>query len=217
MIRDVISNDGFVISTIFSLITLIIAKNINRRKFSDLLRILNNSNYFKIYKKEHQLINLFDSLLLLNFGVNCSAFVYVIYCSIYEIVEIELIQFIILFFFITVFILLKSTLQIIGGYVLELYEVLSLLVFQQISTFNFIGVLLIPINLLLVFGTNYNQTLALLSIILVCLIILIGIYMSIRINQKLILGNILYFILYICTLEIGPFIIIFDQIRDYNL
>jgi len=216
MFRDVISNDSFVISTILSLTTIIIAKNTNRRKFFDLVRILYNSNYFKIYKKENRLINIFDSLLLLNFGINCSAYFYIIYCGFQNIIEIKFTLFIFIFLAILFFILFKSVIQITAGYILDLNEVLSSLVFQQISTYNFIGILLLLINSLLVFGLNYDQTFISISIILIGLIILIGMYMSIMVNLKLILNNILYFILYICTLEIGPFILIFDQIRDYN-
>ena len=216
MFRDVISNDSFVISTILSLTTIIIAKNTNRRKFFDLVRILYNSNYFKIYKKENRLINIFDSLLLLNFGINCSVYFYIIYCSFQNIIEIKFTLFIFIFLAILFFILFKSAIQITAGYILDLNEVLSSLVFQQISTYNFIGILLLLINSVLVFGLNYDQTFTLISIILIGLIVLIGMYISIMVNLKLILNNILYFILYICTLEIGPFILIFDQIRDYN-
>ena len=76
--------------------------------------------------------------------------------------------------------------------------------------------MLLPTNLLLVFGLNFDIKWIIISVVLIGLIVLIGMYISIMVNLKLILNNILYFILYICTLEIGPFILIFDQIRDYN-
>jgi len=217
MIRDVISNNGYVISALISLLIIIIAKTIHKRRFSDLIRVFSNSNYFRIYLKEHRFLDSFDLLLFLNFCINCTAFIYIIYCSIINLIEINVRIFSTIFLAILLFLLVKLLTRLFIGYVFNIYGTISILIFQQISTTNFIGITLLPVNLLLVFGLNYQIEWLIISVSFVIITAVAGILKTIQTNLNLVLSNFLYFILYICTLEIGPYIIIYDQLKDYNL
>tara|TARA_B100001063_G_scaffold22988_1_gene17509 strand:+ start:300 stop:956 length:657 start_codon:yes stop_codon:yes gene_type:complete len=217
MIRDVISNDGYVISALISLSIIIIAKTVNSRRFSDLIRVFSNSNYYKIYLKEHRFIDSFDLLLFLNFCINCTAHFYIIYCSLINLIEINIRTFSTIFLTILLFLMVKLLIRLFIGYVFDIYSTISILIFQQISTINFIGIALIPVNLLLVFGLNYQIEWLIISVSFVIITAVAGMLKTIQTNLNLVLSNFLYFILYICTLEIGPYIIIYDQLKDYNL
>ena len=217
MIRDVISNNGYVISTLISLSIIIIAKTIHKRRFSDLIRVFSNSNYFRIYLKEHRFFDSFDLLLFLNFCINCTAYAYIIYCSLINLIEINIRIFSTIFLAILLFLLVKLLTRLFVGYVFDIYGTISILIFQQISTINFIGITLLPVNLLLVFGLNYKIEWLIISVSFVIITAVAGILKTIQTNLNLVLSNFLYFILYICTLEIGPYIIIYDQLKDYNL
>ena len=216
MIRHVISNDGYVISSLLSLLIILIVKSINRRRFSDLIRLFTNSNYLRIYLKEHRFLDVFDFILFFNFIINCTAYAYVLYGSFINLIEISTNKFATISIAIIIFLALKLILKLLIGYLFDLHKTISILIFQQISTINFIGIMLLPINLLLVFGLNFDIKWIILSIILIATTILNGMLKTIQTNLNFVLSNFLYFILYICTLEIGPYIIIYDQLKNYN-
>ena len=216
MIRHVISNDGYVISSLVSLLIILIVKSINRRRFSDLIRLFTNSNYLRIYLKEHRFLDVFDFILFFNFIINCTAYAYVLYGSFINLIEINTNKFVTISIAIIIFLALKLILKLLTGYLFDLHKTISILIFQQISTINFIGIMLLPINLLLVFGLNFDIKWIILSIILIATTILNGMLKTIQTNLNFVLSNFLYFILYICTLEIGPYVIIYDQLKNYN-
>ena len=216
MIRHVISNDGYVISSLVSLLIILIVKSINRRRFLDLIRLFTNSNYLRIYLKEHRFLDVFDFILFFNFIINCTAYAYVLYGSFINLIEISTNKFATISIAIIIFLALKLILKLLIGYLFDLHKTISILIFQQISTINFIGIMLLPINLLLVFGLNFDIKWIILSIILIATTILNGMLKNIQTNLNFVLSNFLYFILYICTLEIGPYIIIYDQLKNYN-
>lgn len=216
MIRDVISNDGYVISSLLSLLIILIVKKINRRRFSDLIRLFANSNYLRIYLKEHRFLDLFDFILFLNFIINCTTHAYILYSSFINLIEINTNKFATISIAFIIFLVLKLILKLLTGYLFDLYKTISILIFQQVSTINFIGIMLLPINLLLVFGLNFDIRWIIISIVLIAATILIGVLKTIQTNLNFVLSNFLYFILYICTLEIGPYVIIYDQLKNYN-
>lgn len=216
MIRHVISNDGYVISSLVSLLIILIVKSINRRRFSDLIRLFTNSNYLRIYLKEYRFLDVFDFILFFNFIINCTAYAYVLYGSFINLIEINTNKFATISIAIIIFLALKLILKLLIGYLFDLHKTISILIFQQISTINFIGIMLLPINLLLVFGLNFDIKWIILSIILIATTILNGMLKTIQTNLNFVLSNFLYFILYICTLEIGPYVIIYDQLKNYN-
>jgi hypothetical protein len=216
MIRDVISNDGYVISSLVSLLIILIVKSINRRRFSDLMRLFTNSNYLRIYLKEHRFLDIFDFILFLNFIINCTAYTYILYGSFINLIEIKTNKFVTISIAFTIFLALKLILKLLTGYLFDLHKAISILIFQQVSTINFIGIMLLPINLLLVFGLNFDIIGIIISIVLIATTFLVGILKTIQTNLNFVLSNFLYFILYICTLEIGPYVIIYDQLKNYN-
>ena len=216
MIRHVISNDGYVISSLVSLLIILIVKSINRRRFSDLIRLFTNSNYLRIYLKEYRFLEVFDFILFFNFIINCTAYAYVLYGSFINLIEINTNKFATISIAIIIFLALKLILKLLIGYLFDLHKTISILIFQQISTINFIGIMLLPINLLLVFGLNFDVIWMIISIVLIATTILFGTLKTIQTNLNFVLSNFLYFILYICTLEIGPYVIIYDQLKNYN-
>jgi hypothetical protein len=94
---------------------------------------------------------------------------------------------------------------------------MSILIFQQISSLNFVGLILLPINSILVFTFKFDSVAINTSIVVVISVVVFGMIKTIQSNLKLILANFLYFILYICTLEIGPYILFYDYLNlpDY--
>ena len=104
--------------------------------------------------------------------------------------------------------LIKILLELGIGYLFAIPKLFHSYVFQQVSFLNFLGVVLLPLNSLLIFGAPNHHTLLVLVLVISGLILLIGFMKSIKTYQKLLINNFFYFILYLCTLEIGPYILL---------
>ncbi len=216
MLREVISNDGYVLCGLLSLILLLIVKTLHSRRLIDFLGFLGNSNYLRIYLKDHSFFDSFDSLLFFNFCLNGTAFGYIAHIALVGDVAMNGSVFFMSFGLIALGLLLKIGVELLIGFVFDLYKPLNVLTFQQISSINFVGVLLLPMNALLVFHLNFEKSAVLIGALLVLFVLILGMVKTIQSNLKLILGNFLYFILYICTLEFGPYVIIYNYLSQSN-
>jgi hypothetical protein len=109
--------------------------------------------------------------------------------------------------------LFKIGIELFLGYVLDLNKIFNILTFQQISSYNFIGLTLLPLNAIIVFGVNFNTTLITITAIHIILMLAAGMIKTIRSNLNTLLNNFFYFILYLCTLEIGPFLVVYKVLN----
>lgn len=212
MLREIVSNDGYVYCSLISLFVLMIVKFINNRRFNDFLGFLGNSNYLRIYIKEHRFLDPFDTLLFINFCVNLGAFLWIIFQSYFNIGEINFNPFLVLTGTILLWFLIKIGVEILIGYTFDTYNLFNILSFQQISSLNFVGIIFLPLNAIIVFGANLNTNLILITSILMLLIVVLGMIKTVRSNLNVIRPNIFYFILYICTLEIAPYAVVYNYL-----
>jgi len=216
MIREVISSDIYVVCSITSLLLVLITKTLYKRNFLDFLSFLGNSNYLKIYLNQNKFFSVFNLILFLNLCLNCVAFMY-IYSSELEInLIISIKTFLILFGLIGFYLIGKICIKLFLGYIFNIDKQMSILIFQQISSLNFVGLILLPINSILVFTFKFDSVAINTSIVVVISVVVFGMIKTIQSNLKLILANFLYFILYICTLEIGPYILFYDYLNVPN-
>lgn len=209
MLREIISKDWYVVVSLVSLIIILMAKKIDALRFSAFLKLLSNTNYLRIYLKEHSFFDRFDSLLFINFCMNFVVFGWILYQFIVEPVTMNLVLFTQLFSIVSVFILLKISLELFLGYVLDLYTLFNILTFQQKSSYNFVGLTLLPLNALVVFGFDFAPWAIILSVSLTLLIVISGMVKTVQSNLNMLLNNFLYFILYLCTFEIGPYLVLY--------
>ena len=115
--------------------------------------------------------------------------------------------------FVALSFLFKIGIELFLGYVLDLNKIFNILTFQQISSYNFIGLTLLPLNAIIVFGVNFNTTLITITAIHILLMLAAGMIKTIRSNLNKLLNNFFYFILYLCTLEIGPFLVVYKVLN----
>jgi hypothetical protein len=150
----------------------------------------------------------FDIVLFINFCINGSLIGILTYRHFVQNLEIDALLFLKLAGILGAGALLKILLELGIGYLFNIPKLFHSYVFQQISFLNFLGVVLLPLNSLLIFGVPNNHTLLVLILVISGLILLIGLIKSIKTHQKLLINNLFYFILYLCTLEIGPYILL---------
>ena len=204
MLRVVQFDDWYTAIIIASLIIIVSAKILNPSRFRELI---NNSNYLRIYIKDHKFFNLIDILLFTNFCVNAVLIMSLFYSTLNKF-NLKFNDFIALSGLLGLVVTAKFLIEFIIGSIFEIKNITLSHVFQQISTLNVLGIILLPFNALSIY--SYPKQLLLFGVIFVisCIIIFYGLIKSIKSYQKLLINNFFYFILYLCTLEIGPYVIL---------
>ncbi len=209
MIRNVYSTELFTILLVACLVIIALAKLKSPKRFEDFLYVLGNSKYLKIYSREQKFFDTFDALLFGNLMLCLGVFSYVLYQNSYDIKSIDINILFKLTTGISVFILIKVLIERLVGSIFEIDKLIDEYLFQKISYKNYLGLLLLPINAILLFRFQGALNLAYVFIGLLLIVNLIGLITSFKTHQSLIKNNLFYFILYLCALEIAPYIILY--------
>lgn len=208
MLREILFNDLYTTIIVVSLAIIVSAKLVNFKRFIDFLRLFGASNYLRVYFKDHKFLDPFDILLFLNFCINGTLIGLLTYTHFVQKLEIDTFMFLKFVSIFGAWVLLKILLELGIGYLFDIQRLFHSYVFQQVSIMSFLGVALLPLNSLLIFGIPNNPTLLVATLVFSGLIILIGLMKSIKTYQKLLINNFFYFILYLCTLEIAPYVVL---------
>ena len=210
MFREVLFNDLYTTIIVVSLAIIVSAKLLNFNRFTDFIRLFGTSNYLKIYFKDHRFLDPFDILLFLNFCIHGTLTGILTYTTLVQNLELNALLFIKLGALLGSWILLKILLEIGIGYLFDIPKLFHSYAFQQLSFLNFLGLALLPLNSLLIFGTLNHYILMITTLVISGVILFVGLMKSIKTYQKLLINNFFYFILYLCTLEIGPYVVAYN-------
>ena len=213
MLRHVISNDWFTLFLLLGLTLITLSKFVFSHRFKDFLVVLGNSKYLKIYARNQKFIDGFDGLLFINGVLSISIFSYISYNVLVNPTEFHLDHFIKLLFGLGVFFLIKILLERLIGSLFDIDILIDDYLFQKTTFKNYSGLVLLPINVLLIYAVNPPDYLIYFVIIVLVLINIIGFTITFKNHQKLLINNLFYFILYLCTLEIGPYLILYKYIN----
>ena len=118
------------------------------------------------------------------------------------------INFIRIFVFFGVFVLSKFLIEKIIATTFNIEEFIEQFNLQKVSYRTFIAIVLLPVNIYL-FYNNSSYLLIYCVIGAILIINLLTYLVSLRIYQNLVIGNLFYFILYLCALEIAPYYFIY--------
>tara|TARA_R110001583_G_scaffold67978_7_gene193936 strand:- start:1511 stop:2155 length:645 start_codon:yes stop_codon:yes gene_type:complete len=210
MIRDVSSNELFTILLVAGLVIIAIAKMTAPKRFEDFLLVIGNSKYLKIYSRDQKFLDKFDALLFGNLILGLATFSFVVYKNIYDTKGIDVNILFKLIIGISTFILIKVLIERLIGSLFEIDKLIDQYLFQKISYKNYLGLLLLPINAILLFSFNNSLHLVYIFTVLLLIVNIIGLITSFKTHQSLIKSNLFYFILYLCALEIAPYIILYQ-------
>ena len=210
MLRDVTSNELLTVLIVIGLIFIAIAKLISPRRFDDFIIVLGNSKYLKIYIKDQKFFDKFDAVLFINLIISSAIFGFIIY----KLTAIGISEPSINFMFklilgIGLFILIKVLIERLVGSLFEIDKIIDNYLFQKITYKNYLGILLLPINALLLYSVNPSLTIVYIIVALLLTVNIVGIFTTFKAHQSLLKGNMFYFILYLCALEIAPYIILY--------
>lgn len=209
MIRDLPSHTLYTVLMIICLCSIALAKQVRPKRFYDFISVIGNSKYLKIYGRDQKFLDYHDGLLFINLIISLAIFCTLIFEvilneSIYGITTILK-----LIVGIGIFILVKVLVERLIASLFEIDTVIDDYLFQKISYKNYLGLLLLPVNALLIY--SFNATIITINSVLLLLVIvnLSGLITSFKAYQNEIKNNLFYFILYLCALEIAPYVIIY--------
>ena len=213
MLREIPSHTLLTALMVLGLLTIALAKAIAPARFYDFILVLGNSKYLKIYSRDQKFLDYHDGLLFINLIVAISIFASIgLKCfNIIDAVTPALM--IKLLFGSATFILAKVLLERLIASLFEIDDIIDRYLFQKISYKNYIGIILLPINAFLTFSVAPQKNLLYGVIILIFLLNVSGLITTFKGYQNEIKRNLFYFILYLCALEITPYIVIYSIIR----
>ena len=212
--RNIENLDGFTLLLSLSVLTIVLAKFYNYPRFKTFLWLPFNNKYITFYSKKGKLKNWFHLLVSLFQLINISVFIYLV-LKVFE--NITFLDSSSLFFVITLilflFLSIKALLQLGAGFIFDLQEVVSEFIFNKQSYYNHSGFVLLVANILLLYVFPGSLTVIYIAFLCYLVINSIGLLNVLRMYQNLIANNIMYFILYLCALEIAPLVIIGSYLK----
>lgn len=213
--RNIISLDWMTLILGFSLLLLALGKYFFKSTFSTFFILPFNNKYLALSKKKGRFFNWFHLLLTLFQLLNISLFAFL---ASNVLSNKQLDSYPTIFWIALVFILaylaVKTLLQLGNGYFFENLNIMNDLIFKKLSYFNYGGIIAFLGNIIIIYILQDSKPVVYATLFLILLINVIGLVTILRNHQKLIVANILYFILYLCTLEISPLVIIGSYLND---
>ena len=211
MIRDILLKDAFTVIILSLIVIITLIKYNNHKKFNSLLKIFWNSSYLKKYKYEKITYYLFDYFLQINFIVSLGLFV-LIYNIIYNgnRLSFNFLEFIDIIQIIITFLVLKNLTEIVISWVFNIQWLTNLYLNEKINYNSLIGLIILPINVLILYFFSPSINILFVFIYIILLLKLTAYVNSFILHQKTIKKSWFYFILYLCTLEIIPYLLLYN-------
>jgi hypothetical protein len=210
VLRNIIINDWYTVLIVLCLVFIATAKLLYSSRFNDFIEIIFNSNYLKIYIKDQRFINTFDGLLFVNLILSLTIFVVLSLNNLEHLFPVQNLQ---LYYKLSVgigsILIIKVLLDRLIGSLFEIDELMNEYLFQKITYKNYLGLILLPINILLIYVITPSKSIFFVAISLLFIVNLMGFLESVKSHLSLIKSNLFYFILYLCALEIAPYLILY--------
>ncbi|MEL4306936.1 DUF4271 domain-containing protein [Joostella sp. CR20] len=189
-----------------ALLSLALAKYVNEQKFHAFIALFVNYKYLKIYSKEpNQTTSLFNFFLFVPQLVCFSLIVWLLTENMS--LSVSLNPYLILPF-LFLFILFKFYLEKIIATIFDIIPFVESFHFHKVTYRNLTALLLLPLISLFIYS-NLQSNIVFYVILLVFISFnVISMVLTLRNHQKLIGKYLFYFILYLCALEIAPYLIL---------
>ena len=212
MLRNSNSVDVLTLTLLGCLIIVALSKMLYPKRFNQFATLLFNNRYINQYNKDQQIVDTFEGLLFANLIVNLGIIVYLFLQN--NQISTAPLNLFIYTAAIGLFIIVKVVLEKLISNILAIGPIIDKYNFQRISFQNFAGLLLLPINALLIYTVTPNNTMLITALAILFLIIIYGVFLFIKNNLNTFKKSLFYFILYLCTLEIAPYIVLYKIITN---
>lgn len=215
MLREYFTQDLYTALILFCLLLVVVSSQLYSSRFVDFIAVVWNDKYSKLYFRERKKLDIFNGLLFLNLVI--SGGIFLVICYHYFIEKTNQESFTVLIVTLSLFLIfiLKVLLERLIAYFFEFSEMAKQYLFRKTTYKNSSGLILLISNVLLIFSEIDDIVIIYAVISIIFLIITIGFIRFIKDYQKVLITNLFYFLLYLCALEIGSYVILYKVIKDY--
>jgi len=214
-LRTITNFDWITIILFSSVLFAVLAKTFYYTKFLNFIILPFNNKYIFMYNKKDKIFNWFNILFTAFQVINFSLFIYLAKNIFFEsIYDDNPIIYLVILGFLLLFLLIKTFLQLGNGIIFNSNDTITMLIFKKISYLNYSSLVMFLSNVILTYVLKDSKAIVYVSIFLILLINTIGWITVLKNHQKFITHNFFYFILYLCTLEFSPFVIIGSYLKD---
>lgn len=192
------------------LLLMVLAKQFYPKRFHEFIMLPLSNKYFLIQGKNDELSHPFNLLLFLLQVISVSLFIY-LFLKIYDplLPQQHPSLFVQIVTAYIVFAGIKFSIEKIVGDIFSIDGLVNNYLYQKLSYRNLFGVLFFIANLLFFYVVEPT----LLVLIILSSVVLIAnaliLFYSYKSNRTILLSNFFYFILYLCALEISPYVIMY--------
>lgn len=208
------SQDWITILFVACFLLLVLAKILYAQRFEEFINLLGSGKFMAFKGKENKAFHGFNILMLSMQLIAVSVFIFIVYRYFYASSLSPLIIFIRIFTAYACLVLLKTGVEKIIGNIFEFDEKMDYYIFQKISYRNFISLFILLIAILLAYTFKPTYTFLMITGAIVIIANAVALFIIYRRNQSLLEANWFYFILYLCALEIAPYIILYKLITN---
>lgn len=207
--KTIDSNDLITILLLGCFVALAIVSVLYKKKFQDFIKLPVSNNYFISKGKTNEIRHPFNIILFCIQIISIAVFIYLFFSEEAKSNSGLFIQIITGVF---VFVIVKLLLEKIIGAIFSIDDIINRYVFQKVSYRNFLSLILFTANLFFYYAFNPNLTLLLVITGVLALLNGLIIFYSIKNYRTLLFSNFFYFLLYLCTLEISPYFIVYKAL-----
>ena len=188
------------------IIVIAILKVIYSKRFVDFIRLPISNNYFLAKGKTEELRHPFSILLFLIQLISISLFAYLFFLEKGKATVLLFFQILSAVF---IFIIVKTSIEKMIGAIFSIKNVIDQYIYEKLTYRNFISLLLIIANLIFYFSVKPDLNTLLIFTGILFLINILFLFYSYKNYRSLIFSNFFYFLLYLCALEISPYLILY--------
>ena len=179
-------------------------------RFQEFLKLPLSNKYFFVFGKNDAIYHLFNVLLFIPQAICVSLLLYkVIAWQNPTMLRETSFLFIKILGVFTCFVVAKIILEKTIGIVFNIENIIHQYVYQKLSYRNLMSILFIIMLFVVAYIAPINKAILLTFCLITVVINAIALFYSYKTNGKLIIANFFYFILYLCALEISPYIILY--------
>ena len=191
---------------------IVLTKSFHEIRFQTFLGLFISDKYLKLYGKEQNLN--FNSFNILLFFVQIIVFGFTFTFLLQHFIDTFNLPVYIITLSVALYILFKYYLEKLIATVFNIEFFTENYNFHKVSYRNLIAIVLLPVIAILQFSPIDRSTAVIIMLILFVSLNCIAFILTIKNHQKLIINSLFYFILYLCTLEIAPYLIVLKVISN---
>jgi len=208
--RQIESSDWVTLLFVGCIVFYAVSRWLYPKRFQEFILLPITNKYFLVQGRNNVILHPFNILLFIPQIISVSLLIFLVMrIEFPEIVSTNRWLYLHICTGYTGFILIKYYVEKIIGTVFSIEPVLNQYLYQKLTYRNLLALLVFTANL--VFFYIFEPSLLILGIFAGILIIInaITLFYSYKMNGNFILRNFFYFILYLCALEISPYLVLF--------